>query len=168
MAEEIWKPVVGYEGLYIVSNYGRVYSLRSKKILKPRKLPHGYLRVNLPAKDGQRDAYIHRVVAEAFCEKPNGCDVVNHIDNDTTNNHASNLEWTTQRGNVRHSMNQGRMINFPNAIQVIGKKDGNTYHFDSAKEASEKTGCDHSGIIKCCKHKKKQINGYRWEYAEVI
>lgn len=51
---------------------------------------------------------MHRLVAQAFCEKPDGCDIVNHIDNTVTNNHFSNLEWVTCKENIQHSISQGR------------------------------------------------------------
>lgn len=169
MAEtEIWKPIAGYEGLYDVSNMGHVRSIRAGKILRPRKMPTGYLRVNLPSKVGKRDHYIHRLVAETFCEHPLGCDVVNHLDNDVTNNEASNLEWVTQRDNVFHAMNQGRVLNFPNAKPVIGIKDGIVQRFRSANEAAQHVGCDSKSISNCCRHIKHTTHGYRWEFAEVI
>lgn len=52
---------------------------------------------------------VHRLVAEAFCAKPDGCNVVNHLDSDRRNNRASNLEWTTQRGNIEHAKIAGRL-----------------------------------------------------------
>lgn len=165
--DEIWKPVRGFEELYLVSNLGNVKSIRSGKILKPRKLPHGYARVNLPATSRtKRDVYIHRLVADAFCEHPKGCDVVNHIDNDPTNNKASNLEWVTQMGNVYYGMEQKRY--HLNARSVIGIKDEKKLFFHSAHQAARHTGCDHSTIIKCCRGKMKTTHGYIWQYAEVI
>ena len=160
---EEWKQVVGLEGKYSVSNHGRVMSLRTGKILVPKVLPNGYQRVKVTSKDHKRDRYVHRLVAEAFCNRPEGYDIVNHIDNDPTNNNSNNLEWTTQRGNVIHAMSQGRVRRFPNARMVIGIKDGVELVFRSSHEAAERIGCDHKSILKCCKTGRKMRNGYYWK-----
>lgn len=93
--EEIWKPITQSDKDYSISNYGRVQNNITGKILKPRSSRTGYLRVHLSVSDGRKDFYIHRLVADAFCIHPEGCDVVNHLDNNPANNCASNLEWTT-------------------------------------------------------------------------
>ena len=163
---EKWKQIQGYEKYY-VSNKGRVYSTVSRKFLKQRPIPHGYLRVNLPSKKRSgKDVYVHRLVAEAFCIHPCGCDVVNHIDNNPKNNDASNLEWVTQLNNVHYGMTQKRSR--LNARSVIGYKNGKQYKFDSLRLAEKITGCDHSMISKCCKNPKLQSHGYHWAYSEVM
>lgn len=114
--KEIWKPVVGYEGLYEVSNLGRVKSLdrivtvRRKdgtsfqrphkgQMIRIQKCSNGYRHVPL-CKDGRSlIARVHRVVAEAFIDNPEGLPEVNHIDEDKTNNRADNLEWCTHQYN---------------------------------------------------------------------
>ena len=162
-AGEEWRYVPGTEETCAVSNLGRVMNLSTKRILKPRRLPTGYLRASLPKKYGMRDAYIHRLVAEAFCDHPDGCDVINHLDNDVTNNRADNLEWTTQRGNVLYAMDQGRVPKFPNAKEYIGEKGGIIRRFKSSHEAAEYAGCAHSTILRSCRTGKRAQNGYRWE-----
>lgn len=106
---EVWKPIKGYEGLYEVSNYGNVKSLfNSEKILHPTDNGSGYLTINL-RKDGKRKSfYIHRLVASAFVGNPNNVNVVNHLDFNKFNNRASNLEWVTQKENVRYSRHRMR------------------------------------------------------------
>ena len=83
---------------------------------------------------------VHRLVAEAFCDKKAGCDVVNHIDNDPSNNEASNLEWTTQKGNMEHAAKQGRMnskkrkITFEQAEEIRRmNRTGNYTHYKLSK-----------------------------------
>ena len=167
MSEE-WRPITSANGNYLVSNHGRVMNGKTGKILKPRPLPNGYLRVHIASSGGGRDKYVHRLVAEAFCIHPKDCNVVNHKDNNPANNHWTNIEWTTQRGNVIYAMKQGRVLRFPNAIPVVGTKDGKTYTFRSSSEASEKTGCNVKSILKCCRHIFKSSKGYHWEFGEVI
>jgi len=161
--KERWKPINGLDGLYEVSDQGRVRSIRSGKILKPRVLPNGYERVHLPT---ARDAYIHRIVADAFCDHKPGCDVVNHIDNNPRNNRADNIEWTTQRGNVHYAMKQGRVANFPNAKAVVGTKDGTEYRFGSQHEAALFAGCDSKTISRACRFGKVTRNGFTWKVVE--
>jgi len=163
--EEQWKQINGMNGIYLVSNFGRIKNIITNHIRKPYVLPNGYGVVRFFV-DGKRNhKYVHRLVAEAFCERPEGCNVVNHIDNNKENNNADNLEWTTQFGNVHHGMKQKRYLK--NAIPVIGYKDGKQYEFISINEAARKTGCDSSYISKCCRKIQKSSKGYKWEYAEV-
>lgn len=121
---EVWKPVKGYEDSYKVSNQGRVKSLdRVIKYMRAGKecemkvegkmlnayKGSSYLRVSL-RKDNEKAKLIavHRLVADAFVENPKSKPVVNHIDSNPHNNKAKNLEWVTQRENVRHSQDVGR------------------------------------------------------------
>ena len=123
---EIWKDIPNYEGWYQVSNLGRVKSLsrtvqygdkavrsQAESILNPRKggpvvAGKQYLSVVLCKNKARKQTKVHRLVAEAFCNQPEGCDVVNHLDNDPSNNLATNLEWTTIAGNNKHRHVQGR------------------------------------------------------------
>lgn len=122
--QEIWKPVVGYEGIYEITNTGKVYSLPKKwigakgcirshngKYLSVQKSTAGYFRVLL-SKDGiSKTREIHQLVAEAFLNHtPCGYKlVVDHIDNDKTNNKVCNLQLITQRENS--SKNASKSIN---------------------------------------------------------
>lgn len=165
MIAEVWTPIRESKG-YEVSNTGKVRNIATGEVLKPRPIKTGYERVHLPLEKGRKDFYIHRLVAEAYCDHPAGCDVVNHLDNDIHNNSADNLEWTTQFGNVHHGMKQRRYR--LNAVPVVGYKDGNKYEFASSHQAAIHTGCGHSTISKCCKGKQKTTHGYSWRYAEVV
>ena len=160
---EVWKPIEGCN--YEVSNMGRIRNSETGKVLAGRPTRRKYLRVHISVFGKRTDYYIHRLVADAFCERKDGCDVINHIDNNPENNRADNLEWTTQHRNVLYGMVQGRYR--LNAVPVSGYKDGEQFSFLSAHEAEKETGCDHSSIIKCCKGKMKSIHGYTWNYAEV-
>ena len=160
---ERWKHIDGCH--YDVSNLGQVRNSETGRILKGRQTKRKYLRVHISVNGKRKEHYIHRLVAEAFCCHPDGCNVINHIDNNPENNRFDNLEWTTQFNNVHYGMKQRRYR--LNAVPVVGYKDGKKFIFSSAHEAGKETGCDHSMIIKCCKGKRKATNGYRWEYMEV-
>lgn len=105
---EIWKTVAEFPN-YEVSNLGRVRNKLTLKILSTFDLPKGYEVVSFHEGRISYKRLVHRVVAEAFLEKPEGCDVVNHLDFNRKNNKADNLEWTTQKSNIRHSKYAGRM-----------------------------------------------------------
>jgi hypothetical protein len=101
---EIWKEVVGYEGIYQVSNLGRIKSLKfgKEKILKKTIDNRGYYVVNLHINRKQKTFNVHQIVASSFLNhKPNGYEfVVDHINDDKLNNQVSNLQIVTARFNV--------------------------------------------------------------------
>ena len=108
MIEKIWKPIIGYENLYKINNYGEVLSLRSTKILKPNNNGIGYFIIQL-CKNGKRKNYlIHRLVAEHFLDNPNNLPEVNHKDEDKSNNFVNNLEWCEHKYNMNYKQLQKR------------------------------------------------------------
>ena len=115
MIEEIWRPVVGYEGLYEVSSYGRVRSLdryveysngriclHKGKVLSPVKSNLGYLLVSLYLNKNMKIITVHKLVAQAFIENPDNLPEINHKDEDKTNNSVDNLEWCTRKYNINY------------------------------------------------------------------
>ncbi|UIW10316.1 NUMOD4 motif protein [Flyfo siphovirus Tbat2_3] len=120
--KEIWKPVLGFEEFYEISSIGNVRSLDryvtypkgftrlfKGQPIRPYMSQDGYLSISF--RIGGRKSHhrqIHRMVAEAFCFKPHGCDVVNHIDCNRANNHFKNLEWTTNQKNTEYRDILGR------------------------------------------------------------
>lgn len=99
---EIWRDVKGFKDYYMVSNYGRVRSLRNDKILKPIVNYKGYLLVQLSLNGYKKNKRIHRLVAEAFIPNPDSLQEVDHIDNNRQNNFADNLRWATGSENTRN------------------------------------------------------------------
>lgn len=106
------KDIKNFEGLYQITDDGSVYSICKDKYLKPRKDKDGYLLVNLYKDKKQYTCKVHRLVAEAFIDNPEGKNEVNHIDCHRDNNCVSNLEWVTHRENVIWQAKNGRL--FPN------------------------------------------------------
>ena len=110
--QEIFKPIKNYEGKYEISNYGRVRSLlcrisKDPQILKPYVNAKGYARIELS--QPSKRYLVHRLVAQTFINNSQNLPLVNHIDNNSSNNKADNLEWCTQSGNLQHAQFQGRL-----------------------------------------------------------
>lgn len=99
--EEIFKDIDGYEGIYAVSNYGRVYNCKRKRFLStPKSRKKKYVDVVLTKNGIGKSFKVHRLVATAFIPNPNNYPIVNHKDEDPTNNMVDNLEWCTNRYNL--------------------------------------------------------------------
>lgn len=126
--DEIWKPVIGYEGLYEVSNLGHVRSLNRivnssdrffhqltrihyGKTLTPSLEQNGYLTVRLCYQQKVKAFSIHKLVAQAFIPNPNNLPQVNHKDEDKTNNCVDNLEWCTAKYNCNYGTRSIRLSN---------------------------------------------------------
>lgn len=106
--QEEWRDVVGYEGLYEVSNQGMIRrsfinNVRVNRIVKPHITYGGYLRLCLSANGKSKQHSVHRIVAMAFIPNPDNLPYVNHKDEDKTNNRASNLEWCSESYNSNFS-----------------------------------------------------------------
>lgn len=111
---EVWKDIIGFEGMYQISNFGRVKSLpkytysrgypqlRKEKVLKPCYTGKNRCYATVRLNDG-KGYKIHRLVAQAFIPNPNNLPMVNHKDENTFNNNVDNLEWCTNKYNVKYS-----------------------------------------------------------------
>lgn len=109
--EEIWKPVIGYEGLYKVSNTGFVKRLKGYQAVKERVLRFNVIKryhvVKLSKNSIKKNHFVHRLVAEAFIPNPLNKPFINHVDANPSNNKESNLEWCTQSENINHAFKIG-------------------------------------------------------------
>ena len=171
---ETWQPVKGYDGLYEVSDKGRVRSLKfcKERILKPIKEHGGYLRVNLCKEGKVKHTLVHRIVADTFIPNPNNLETVNHKDEVKTNNVASNLEWMSQKDNNNYGTHNKRVseanINHPSRskqVQMFDKQTGELLAtFPSTGEAARVTGIKRASISNCCTGISKSAGGYIWRY----
>lgn len=190
--KEIWRPVVGYEGLYDVSNLGRVRSLKfgRVKIMKPKDNGNGYLRVSL-RKDGKgKKLYVHRIVWEAFVGPiPDGYEL-DHLNTVRDDNRLENLRCVTRKENMKNPLSQKKCsesakLKFKNeetakkyrsAIKnAIGKKvyqidvetDDIIKMWDCTMDVERELGIPNTTISACClgvRHH-KTAGGYKWKYA---
>jgi len=168
---EIWKPVNGYEGIYEISNLGRVKSLNyrrtgNEKILKQVKKTKGYLALTLYKNGSYKQHRIHRLVADAFIPNPDNLPQVNHIDEDVTNNRVDNLEWCDNKYNCNYGNRTKRSA-------TSHYKKINQYDLDgkfiktwsSIKNIESELGFYGSKISDCCRGRNKTSYKYIWRYA---
>ena len=106
---EIFKFIDNYDNKYMVSNKGRVFSIKSKNFLSQRLNNTGRLRVTLTKKCKSKNVFVHRLVGEYFLNKKELKVQINHIDGNPLNNCVENLEWVTQSENITHAYKNGLM-----------------------------------------------------------
>ena len=169
--KEEWRDIDGYEGLYQVSNLGRVKSLKYmhqnvERVLKPFVAGTGYLQVTLCKNQKHEKRFVHRLVANAFLPNSSSLPQVNHKDECKTNNAVNNLEWCTHLYNHRYGTIKARILEHSH------KKAVNQYMLNgtlvktwsSASEAG-RNGFSRTDIQHCCKGRIKKHRGFIWRYA---
>lgn len=164
--KEVWKPIEGYEGLYEVSDIGRVRSVFNGTMLLTPDKARGYLRVTL-FKNGVRNRrQVHRLVAEAFIPNPYDKPVINHIDENKSNNRVSNLEWCTPKENCNYG-NRNKKIScgVSKPVKQLSKTGELLAIWESMTIASEVLGISLSEISVCTRETHKSAGGYKWRYA---
>ncbi|WEG13979.1 NUMOD4 domain-containing protein [Pullulanibacillus sp. KACC 23026] len=178
--KEIWKDVVGYEGLYEVSNKGQVrtklgkttYSKRhGKRVWKQRVMKQkvskadGSHRVCLYKNKKATTYLVHRLVAESFIEKIEGKEYINHIDGNRHNNYAENLEWCNHKENNNHAFDNG-LITSSHKVILIDLNTKEEHEFRSKSKASEFLGKNNGYISALSKKGKLFYKNYRILFNE--
>lgn len=164
-SKEVWKDIEGYEGIYQVSDLGRVKRLEStvvrkkqgnftkpEKLMKPHVTPKGYLRLQLSKEGSIKNKFVHSLVAETFLDKPSGDNLqVNHKDGNKLNNKKGNLEWLTPSENQQHAYDNG--LKEPVVKYVVHCEELDITTFGTEKMANELIGLGYetsSGAIWSC------------------
>ena len=171
---KIWKDIEGYEGLYQVSNMGRVRSLdrinalgrRLKgRVLADKHNNRGYHTIAL-WRDGDIEyKFIHRLVAKAFLDNPDNLPEVNHKDENKENNAVSNLEWCTRKYNNNYGTRLGRVAKTLERPIYAITSSGHRYYFGSVNEAARVLGLKRQGITNCLHGRRKHHGGFSFELA---
>lgn len=178
MGKEIWKDVKDYEGLYQVSNYGRVRSLNrfvscknnttmfcKGKLLNIHK--NDYLFVRLYKKSVPKIKYIHKLVAEAFIPNPNDYPQVNHKDENKLNNNINNLEWCTI---VYNNSYGNRTQKTRKRVYQCDLNSNIIKLWDGIRLASRELNIPSQQISQCCNgtRYRKTAGGYIWKYESEV
>ena len=176
---EVWRDINGYEGYYQVSSEGRVKSLErtfidkigreryvKECILKPGADRGGYLRVGLCDGEKRKTLKVHRLVCQAFHENPDNKPQVNHINEDKTDNRASNLEWATARENSNFGTRNERLGKAQSKSVGQYTLDGDLVKaWQSVNEVQRRTGFSQGNISLAANGKYKQAYGFIWKYV---
>lgn len=160
--KEIWKDIKEYEGLYQISNTGKVRSFLTNKLLKLAINHKGY-KVTYLYKNGKRKTIsVHRLVAINFILNPHNYPQVNHIDGNKQNNNMDNLEWCDNDYNQRHAQKNGLNLTCPIRLLKVTEQ----LEFNSIHEAFKYLGIKPNGKYKDVINTSRIYNGYIWEYID--
>ena len=169
----LWKEIEGYEGQYLVSDEGQIFSLprvvsngKGDYVREGRIIKQGlrgknglmYAFVGLTANAVTKRVAVHRLVAKAFVENPNNYDVVNHLDHNPLNNRADNLEWCTQQYNNEYGHNK--------PVAQYDTEGNKLAEYKNITTASQMTGVNRRAINNCLTEWSKTAGGYVWKYSK--
>lgn len=182
---EIWEDIKGYEGLYQVSNLGKVRGLekteyfthyktnkitkriRKENILKLQKQKNGYIRCCLSKNHIKKYYWVHRLVAQAFIPNPKNLPCVNHKDENPRNNNANNLEWCTEKYNCNYGTSIERQVAKRKRKVVQYDTQGNVIKiWQGLADVEKELGLYRGNIYKCCNNQRAKTGGYMWKYLE--
>lgn len=183
MTEEIWKDIEGFEGLYMVSNLGRIKSLDyhrtgEEKILMLSKHTDGYLLVSLCKNNMKKTFSVHRLVATTFIPNPDNKPHIDHINTIRIDNRVDNLRWCTAKENFYNPISRKRYLDNSPIAGKFGRDNCNSkavyqYSLDDKlirkwnciSDVKRELGFNQGNISKCCLGKLKTAYGFVWKYA---
>lgn len=175
MTEE-WKDIKDYEGLYQVSNWGRVRSLNYNhtgkiKIRTNVKASGGYLKIGLNKNGLYKNYSIHRLVAETFIPNPLNLPQVNHKNENKQDNRVENLEWISASGNTNYGTRNEKVSKAntngkcSKTVLQLSLSGDFIREWPSAMEIQRQLGFWQSPISACCRGEKPHYKGFLWKYS---
>lgn len=187
LANEEWRDVVGYEGIYFISNFGRlkrVYKMGGERLLKFHHDKDGYLFTIISVKQNKSNKKQHRLIAEAFIPNPENKPEIDHINGVKSDNRIKNLQWCNRIENRNNPISKeryskarkGMHINIPDKCLLNLRRDTRECvqidngviirEFDSITNASKVTGIHRTSINACVRGRVKSAGGFTWKYKE--
>lgn len=181
---EVWKDIPGYEGIYMVSNYGRILSVerkdkngyrRGSRILIAHKSNRGYKHLGLSKDNKVVQFLVHTLVAMAFLENPYNLPIVNHKDENPSNNFYKNLEWCSYKYNINYGSHNEKSAKSTSREVLQYDLEGNFIReYYSVGHAAKINGLNKKQILRCCSEYRKRVDGtsnhvygnYYWEYKD--
>lgn len=166
IAGVLFKPVSGFEKFYEVSADGAVFSKitnRFRSAVINEKNGYATLVLCDPSNKEKKTKYLHRIVAEAWLSKPDGCDFINHKNENKLDNHAQNLEWCTKAYN--NSYNGKNQKSSKKIIQIDPNTGEDICEWKSARDASRNLGISYKNISAVCRGLRKSAGKYSWRFV---
>lgn len=157
--DEKWKDIKGFEGVYAISDMGRVYSYRSRRVLKPAYKPEGYPMIRLSKNYVNT---IHRLVWDTFVGFTDSRQIINHKNSNKRDCRLVNLEACDYSYNLRYAFENGERATVP--VSQYNLQGQFVRDYPSIEDASKITGVQKSCICTCCKGKTKSAGGFVWAY----
>lgn len=160
--KEIFKDIPSYEGLYQISNKGKIKTLKRERVKEGLKKTfinknNNYTMVMLYKNGEGKNFYVHKLVAENFVSNSENKPIVDHIDRNKRNNKSYNLRWVTQKENHENMSTNKSVIQFDLFGNEIAR-------YNTTKQATEATGCTH--ISEICRGKRKRYKNFTFKYAD--
>lgn len=157
------KDIKNYEGLYAITEDGRVWGYKRNKFLKPKTRANGYLEVNLCKGGKTKSHLVHRLVAEAYIPNPNKLPQVSHLDETRNNNNVNNLTWASAKDNCNMPKHKKRKSESHSKAVLCVETN---IIYPSMIEAARNMGCTSANISKACRQLNGKACGYHWRYVD--